>query len=456
MSTQDVLSNFVIKKHNDLVKARYSLSLPSFRILTYILSLIRADDTEFHKYKIYLHDMANGLNISLDNQYRFIDSVTDELLKLVVKIPLKEGGFEKFQWFSRAKYYKGKGYCIFQIHRDMRPYLLELKELFTQYDFRNLENLKSVNHRRLFELIVLNKFRGQGYFSVNEIQDILELSASYTPNEIKRRLIEPVKKKAEERQIEVNFDFAERKKPRSKKVIGFDFKNIRAQETKWSLQMTLAESKVIEQPKPENLPPTTKKESTVNPDYLKYLHSTFGTPDQEAQEFLKKYSEEQLKPAFEVLQASKTDEIANVFGWLTHAIKKGYKPQKTVRADKSVSRQAPKADDSKETAITEALKEVEKQKQAGMKKYAEMTNAQRLKHVFPQNDGTNMVFHSLDEPYKQQAIEKMYKVFDEIQSFGAARTKCRKIVYALNEKQMEIEELEGKNESTFEQNLNYF
>ena len=51
-------NDVLVVKHNNLINARYNLTLQEQRIILWLISEIRADDDEFKLYRISISDFA--------------------------------------------------------------------------------------------------------------------------------------------------------------------------------------------------------------------------------------------------------------------------------------------------------------------------------------------------------------------------------------------------------------
>lgn len=146
------VQNYVVQA-NSLIVGKQSLSLNAAKIMRTLIMQIKPEDEEFKAYHIDIKELAELFGILPDNLYRDIDKITTEIMRGFVEIkePAKER-FLKVSWVNKCAYEKGKGVSI-SINEDMRPYLLKLKEHYTQYQLDHILRMKSVYAIRIFEMI---------------------------------------------------------------------------------------------------------------------------------------------------------------------------------------------------------------------------------------------------------------------------------------------------------------
>ena len=159
--------------HNDLIRSKSELSLNEIKLLRLTIMQIMKGDMDFMTYEIPIVELAKLLNIDNHNLYRDIQDMCIHLLKEVVLIG--DGNprhkWNAFQWVSSCKY--NDGMITIRLHDDLKPYLLELKGLYTQYLLEDVLMLKSVYSIRIYELI-REAMRGKSYHADNVVS--VELS----------------------------------------------------------------------------------------------------------------------------------------------------------------------------------------------------------------------------------------------------------------------------------------
>lgn len=188
----------VIRKSNSLIEARYSLSLSEQRLLLLLASAISPDDEDFMDYEIRVTDFAKMFRLESDNSlYKKVEETVDKLIGKV--ITLKKGEIvEKTVWLSYVRYIKGSGIIQLRFDRSLKPYLLQLKSHFTQYNFHQVINFKSQYSIRIYELLKMEAYKANNgqfkrFSEVDELRLLLGVAKSdYVQfNDFKKRAIDP-------------------------------------------------------------------------------------------------------------------------------------------------------------------------------------------------------------------------------------------------------------------------
>lgn len=140
---------------NTLVGGRQALSLNSAKLIRAAIMQIQYDDKELYPYIISIPELAKLLKISRSNIYRDIEKITDDIIQNPVFIKEETPGkirWLKIPWVTRCEYHSDIGVAV-KLNDELKPFLLNLKERYTQYELDNVLSMKSVYAIRLFELL---------------------------------------------------------------------------------------------------------------------------------------------------------------------------------------------------------------------------------------------------------------------------------------------------------------
>ncbi|MFY4779842.1 replication initiation protein, partial [Aliarcobacter butzleri] len=184
--------NCIVKKHNDLVnKARYSLSEDGIKLVSMLIAMIRTDDETFQEYHIKVSDFAKLKGSNSKNNYESVHKIIKELLSCPIKIGNLQANF-----IASGEYKEGTATAVFEISQKLKPYLLELKKDFLEYDLKDILSLKSGYVIRLYEMIVQQWREYKHYnknaksftfdFDIEEMRTLFEIPDSYRYNDVKR------------------------------------------------------------------------------------------------------------------------------------------------------------------------------------------------------------------------------------------------------------------------------
>lgn len=196
--TPKSLSGATVRKHNDLIEAKYQLpNLQEQRIILMLLAQIKPNDEDFKCYRITVADFSEILGLRVDGMYEELEKTLKSLMSRVISI--KNGkSFLIMSWLSSAEYKSGSGYVELAFDPKLKPYLLQLKSHYTQYQLGNAILFKSIYSIRLYELLKKESFKERnGYFDVlfeyEQLRDHFGIGKKeYVKiNDFKRKTIEP-------------------------------------------------------------------------------------------------------------------------------------------------------------------------------------------------------------------------------------------------------------------------
>ncbi len=153
--------NQIIKKSNDLITAKYRLTIIQQYVLHNVISQIHMDDTDFKKYEVNVRSIADSHGIDTKNAFRYIKKSALELNKQPIIIGDEIEGIA-LNWFSSVRYNSNRGTLLVDFHPDLKPYLLQLQGYFTQYENKNIQRFKCVHSLRFYEFLKQKQNLGRG------------------------------------------------------------------------------------------------------------------------------------------------------------------------------------------------------------------------------------------------------------------------------------------------------
>ena len=195
----------VIRKSNELIEARYRLSVNEQRLIFSLISLINPNDEDFQEYVIKIDALAEMFGIEKGNgQYERTHEAAKELLRK--PLDLSKGKSREFvTWLDYVKYQEGKGEVIVSFHKALKPYLLQLKEHFTQYQLPSIAKFRGQYSARFYELLKRREYQGDGgqfwvKYSILELRMILDIPDSeYSRiNDFRRYVVDASMKEIQE------------------------------------------------------------------------------------------------------------------------------------------------------------------------------------------------------------------------------------------------------------------
>ncbi|MFH1320603.1 MAG: replication initiation protein [Bacteroidota bacterium] len=172
-------NNKLVKKHNELISSRHTLTLIQNRIMALIISKIKREDLDLNRYyTIKVDEMLNSTEIKCKDMYTRIRNEAKNLQSKVYTIKKNNGNIIDTVMISSAEYKKG-GVVEFEVPEKLKPYLIQINENFTEYRLSVMLKLKSTYAQRFYEL--LSRFRTSGWWIVDleELRWKLALNDKY-------------------------------------------------------------------------------------------------------------------------------------------------------------------------------------------------------------------------------------------------------------------------------------
>lgn len=187
-----------VVKSNDLIqKSRFSLSLLQQRILLYLISQITPVDDDFKLYEFSIAEFCKVCGISYNGRsYNEIKAIIKEIADKSVWITLADEKTETLvRWIEKPYINADDGYVRIKLDADMKPYLLQLRENFTQFELIYTLKMKSKYSIRLYELIKSIHYNELKEYSrtykVEELKVLLDGTAYDTFKDFHQRVLKP-------------------------------------------------------------------------------------------------------------------------------------------------------------------------------------------------------------------------------------------------------------------------
>lgn len=326
--------NYLVTKSNYFImNSSYDLSLEEQKIILTLASMVQPEDEEFKPYKFKINEFMNLLGVDTKTKYTEVPKITKELMRKVFEIE-EESGLIQTAWLAGAKYKKGTGIVELIFSPYLKPYMLQLNSMFTQYKLANILNMKSKYSPRVYEILKCNEFKRQGYIEieVDELRRLLRAENIYPLYADFKRYIIIQTQKELKKLSDIEFEFEEFKTGRKVTSIKFYIKS------------NIAVSK----DKPRKIKPKTieKTKIVVDNDNVKrtiHIIKTVSGKDVSARSAKAiynnalnhdKYGEKPFELIREVAEYSKTQNINSSFiGWFKSTVIGFERPMKSSKKD---------------------------------------------------------------------------------------------------------------------------
>lgn len=171
--------NIVIKANSLIQQSRFSLSAQQQKIVLFIISQIEPQDEEFKLYTFEITEFCKICGIEPKGDiYALLKRQIKDISDKSIWIETENGNETLVRWIEKPYIDKRSGTVQIKIDSDMKPYLLQLKEKFTEYELIYTLNFKSKYSIRLYEFlksIHYKKLEKYNYtISIDKFQRILD------------------------------------------------------------------------------------------------------------------------------------------------------------------------------------------------------------------------------------------------------------------------------------------
>lgn len=288
------------------MNCNYDLSLEEQKIILTLASMVQPEDEDFKPYKFRISDFMKLINVDTKTKYTEIPKITKELMKKVFEI--HEGDILiQTAWLSSATYRKGSGMVELEFSPKLKPYMLKLNNMFTQYKLDNILTMKSKYSPRIYEILKCNEFKRQGYveLEIEELRKLLKVENIYPKyNDFKRFIIQRTQKELK-KISDISFEFEEIKTGRKITTLRF----------------------YIKSKKQKNI---VKQEVSATLENLNYINEVKLIFDEDITSKQAKQIYNTAKGNIELIKekyqlAKQSNNIDNLVGWIIASIREDYK-----------------------------------------------------------------------------------------------------------------------------------
>ncbi len=210
-------------QHNNLVEAKYFMTLQQKRIMIWLISQIKPDDIDFKEHVLSIRELINICQLSGESSFKEIRDITFSLIEKGIRIiditdPDNKREIQ-VSWLSSADYYQGQVKLSFS--PKLKPYLLQLKEKFTAINVIDLMQFKSVHAIRIYELLKQYQDIGERTLSIEEIKECCGVKDKLRKYDHFEKYLLFIAQREINEKSDIHFEF-ERIKP-SRKIEGIKF-----------------------------------------------------------------------------------------------------------------------------------------------------------------------------------------------------------------------------------------
>ena len=211
----------IVKQDYKLINAKYKLNTSEIKFIMTVLAQINMNDEEFSTYEIKVSELEEKLQAE-QNETR-LKQFAKQLMSKPLEVPT-DTGWIVFNWFSKIQYIRGQSKFIVRIDGDLKPYLLDLKKRFVQYNLKYILPLTSNYSIRIYQLLKEYEKATKRTFTVDELMDILQVPKSLKRyDNFKRKILKVAEKELIEH-CDIFFEYEEIKEGKRVNEILFRIK----------------------------------------------------------------------------------------------------------------------------------------------------------------------------------------------------------------------------------------
>lgn len=331
--------NYIVKKSNYFImNSSYDLSLEEQKLILTLASMVQPEDEGFKTYKFRIADFIELLGVENQSKYTETPKITKELMKKVFEIE-EDDTIIQTAWLSSATYKKGTGMVELEFSPRLKPYMLQLNTLFTQYKLANILSMKSKYSPRIYEILKCNEFKKQGYIEIdiNEIRKLLRCDVIYPLYaDFKRRVLAQAQKELK-KMSDISFEFEELKTGRTVTSLKFYIYSNKYKENKKSkgsnIPFKTADNEVCATWEGK----CTNEEENCSTGFINEIKAIFkeDITGLQAKSILDvaKGDINIIKEKYKL--SENASKIGSVVGWIIKAIKEDYQqPKGKIKVDK--------------------------------------------------------------------------------------------------------------------------
>ena len=219
-------NNDLVVSSNDLVNAKYDLTLWQKRVFIYAISKLNKDDKDFKPIRMEITDIIRFFKSNDGKKAYQAILETPTTLDKRIEIPYTtKEGYKRMAYIRLLQKYTlpistepSNQYIDICFNSDLKPHLLDLKEKFLKYDIANIIELQSVYSFRMFEILKSYEFRKSIELDVDVLREMLEVTNKYKKyKDFRINVLEKAKEDLT-KFCDITFSYEERKGVKGKKI----------------------------------------------------------------------------------------------------------------------------------------------------------------------------------------------------------------------------------------------
>lgn len=173
-------NNEMLRQHNVLTEARYEMSALEKNIIYLLMASLEEGDESGKEYTI----PVEALKIRIGNvSTKSLFDAVGNLLKRVYTITKENGNILCVTLITMGEYDNEDGLLRLKIAQKLHPYLVALKQDYTEFGLDMALSLRSKYAKRIYEMLSQHKEVGQFSITVEDLRHRLSLKNQKTGEE---------------------------------------------------------------------------------------------------------------------------------------------------------------------------------------------------------------------------------------------------------------------------------
>lgn len=187
---------YIVKRNELITQSRNKLTAQAQKLLLYIISKVNPYEKEFTKIDFYISDYLQlcGLDTTSGKNYSDIKKQIKEIADTQsFWIELDENTETLLRLIDNVTLTRNEGLISLKLSKDLKPYLLDIKERFTEYALYNVLLLKSKYSVIMYEYITskhYNKLKPITFtLTIDNFKKLMSAESYKTFQHIKEKII---------------------------------------------------------------------------------------------------------------------------------------------------------------------------------------------------------------------------------------------------------------------------
>jgi plasmid replication initiation protein len=221
----------IVRKSNDLIEARYKMTMWEARVWDKFLSILRKEREIRDEYKIPISEIIENYQLQDDKRafQRIVQASHALQDRYITSSSITREEFRHlrshiFASVETVVTHDGDSYILFEVPNKIKPILTATNERYKDFALENFIGISSFYSKRIYELLKQYERIGERTFSMSDLRNVLAIEETEYKlyGHFKKRIID----KAQEdllRCTDISFTYEEVKKRGSKQVTAIRF-----------------------------------------------------------------------------------------------------------------------------------------------------------------------------------------------------------------------------------------